>query len=256
MKTYKIVSIMFALLCLFSCEQEQIFLYEENSGVYFDLNEDKLLEKSYSFFRNPGKEADTIYLNVNVIGNIMDRDRVFKAEVIPGELTNAPESSYEILDGVVPAGSYVGSLPVIVNRVPELEDGIYSIELKLISSDDFPLIDLAKSTYFISFTSLIAKPDNWDLYCSYFFGEKYSENWLLFIVEATGDPDIGVTMHPWFEAYINYGLSVEQSLLFLPDPIMASYSISVRVALREYNNTHAEPLKHNDGELVEMPKLN
>ena len=215
MKTYKIYIIALFTISLYACEKEHIDLYEGNSGLYFTLG-DEMLETTYSFFKNPGIDIDTVNLQVFVVGNIADYDRTFSAEIVQGENTDAPEASFEILEGRVDSGATTGILPVRIVNVPELATSTFSIEIKLVPSTEFPLIDFAFQTYKLSFSSILTKPENWDDYLSYWFGETYSDNWLLFIVESTSDPDIGSTMHPDIPLYIAYGYPLSFLLSFFP----------------------------------------
>ncbi|MDE5422137.1 DUF4843 domain-containing protein [Ancylomarina sp. DW003] len=254
MKNYKILVLISVVYCFFSCQKEQFPLYENNAGVYFDKQKKgELLEKAYSFFQNPNKLADTIFLPVYIVGNTSGVDRVFKAKVVEGKNTNAPVSTYVILEGTVKAGSTVGELPIKVIKKTELESAVYSFELSLVPSDDFPLIDLALSNYKVSLTAMLTKPDNWGDYCSIWFGKKYSDNWLKFIVKTVGNANIGQTMSKSFIQYLNYGLPKEYVISRFPDPVMNAYSLKVRLALRDYNKNSKEPLKHDDGTVVIMP---
>ena len=252
MKKIHFYIISFIFISLFSCKEQDVELYENNPGVYFPIQDEDLIYY-YSFFSDPSIQLggkDTIYLDVNVSGLISDKDRNFLAEVIEGDNTNGLTDQYKILPGIVKANEITGKLPIEITRTDDLSDKSRTIEIKLKPNEEFPFMDLAIKNYVLSYTSLITKPNSWDSFEVYFFG-KYSRKWYSFIAETLGVAEFIQHKKDWWDWYLSESVSSAKSAG--ADAIMTAYETKMRITLRDYNNSHAEPFKHDDGEPVVMP---
>ncbi len=235
MKNIKHLLAIVVLASLAACEKDnEIALYKENAGVYFY----NTMEDSYNFILNPDLEVDT-FINdrVRISGSASDVDRYFKAEIVESDETNALQGQFELLQGVVPANSYTGYLPIKLNRTAEMDTATFSIEYTLVASDDFPMIDFASENCKISCTAGFVKPAMWFLF-EWDYG-TYSNTWFKFILSVCKDyefyneADWSMSNNDWNTHY--------------------DYVSMVKLALAEYNNSHDEPLKHDDGSEVVMP---
>lgn len=223
--------LLLTVIVISSCEKQEVPIYQQEGGAFFALTS-KMQTTEYSFLLHPTVDFDTVKLDVFVTGDTSAYDRVFNSELVLGENTTAEDDQYEILEGIVPAGKSYGILPVKIYKTEALNDSIYSIEIALAESKDFPIMDFSLCTYKVSFTSLIVKPRKYDRWCSRYFG-SYSTNWFRFILSVTGDPELGTNNKSKLVYY--------------------SYQSMLRIALRDYNNSHEDPLRHDDGTIVVMP---
>lgn len=259
---YRIL-ILFSLSMIFaSCEKEEVFTYNrEADGVFFvndtsDITPEFILPIEYSFMNNPTLEFDTVYIYTRVSGNTADYDRMFNVELVDGDITTGTADQYEILEGVVPAGSHIGTLPIVINKTEELKDDAYSLELKLVASEDFKNTDNHLFNAYLNYTALIAKPDLWDIYLYYWFGD-FSRNYYGFIIEQLGTTEIAQYLYEEDYGWLYYEdtgwYTFDEWMGYYPDPVMNGYKNFIKIALEEYEATNGEPLKHNDGSVVVLP---
>lgn len=249
MKTYKNYFRYFSLICcfwsFFGCENEGLKEYTDNPGIYFDG-----AERSYSFFDHPGIQVDTIKLPLLISGPVCDYDRIVKVEVVSDTNTTATDDMYQLLDGYVLKGEAKGIVPVVLNYREALENQACKLKIRLVETKDFKELRLGQNTCLIHFSAYIIKPDNWDSWLHYYFGDIYSTRWWKFIMDATGKNALPYNpTHPDKETW------------WMSDAeLIANYWL-VRNALNEYNANpeNNPPLRHDDGEgagqIVVMPEM-
>lgn len=242
MKKILYMAIAAMTVMLASCSKDEIMLYENEPGVYFNS-----YSTTYNFIENAiniDYGADTINIPVLITGQAADRDRVLNMQVNTGDtLLTAEDGMYEILGGTVPANSYSGAIQVKVNYSKALDDSVYVARFKLVSNEDFPVIDLNQRVFSLSITNKFTQPANWRRLRSSF--GNYSNSWYKFILQTTGLSSI---------PYWSYQGSADKNN---PDPKrwtmtyvqMRAYAALVKEALTKYNNSHpGNPLKHEDGD--------
>lgn len=243
--------LLLAILSLVSCKQDDIMLYQQADGVYFNG-----YSTTYNFIENAKNlewGADTVNVPILITGMAADHDRPILMEEAKGDtLFTAEPDMYEILGGTVPAGEYAGLVRVKINYTHALDDSIYVARFRIAPNNEFPVVDLNGGTFSLSITNKFTQPANWSRLKSSF--GNYSNSWYTFILKVTGLSSI---------PYWSYNGSATASN---PDPErwtmtyvqMKAYAAQVKVALTKYNNEHpGNPLKHEDGEFkgqaVTMP---
>lgn len=249
MKTYRIIfrclSGLLFLALLGGCEKEGLLEYTENPGVYFDGT-----ERSYSFFDHPGKTLDTLNLPVLITGNSRDYDRTIRVEVVDDTNTTAGQDMYELLNGYVKSGEFQGIVPVVFKYNDLLEHEIRKLKIRIAESEDFKEPDLGQKQCLIHLTAKIIKPDNWNSWLLYYFGEAYSTGWWKFIMKVTERNSL-----PYYPTHPD-----KETWWMSADELLANYW-KVKNALKEYNADPANnpPLLHDDGpyagQKVVMPEL-
>lgn len=221
---------------LTSCEQKGIEIYEDKPGVSFEAT-----QTSYSFMDHPGIDQDTLKLTVLLSGLSRDYDRVVKVDVLRDTTTTASEESYELLNGVIRQDEYKGVIPIVLKYTADLDTAIRKLTVTLLETEDFQEIGLGVTTFQILFSARVIKPDNWDPWLYRYFG-NYSDSWYRFILEVTNMTSIpcwGTNMETQNPDPEIYWMTPRQA---------TALKNKVKLALIEYNSTHDEPLRHEDGE--------
>ena len=218
-----------------SCKKDEIPVYGNISGVYFDGN-----NISFSFMEKPNSVMDTVRLSASITGMATETNRTFKAEVVK-DSTTAPEELYEILDGTVAANNYKGLLPIVLKKSDILKDSIVKLTIRLLPTEDFPEIRLGEELFSIYFTAKVIKPANWDDYLFYSFGE-YSTIWWTKIMEWTNRGSLPY----WPE-------NADHETWWMTYNDIQIYKRLVAEKLKEYNASSEGPLIHDDGPLAGSP---
>lgn len=179
MKYNKIILLAGVLLSFLmsSCEEEDLMGFEADTAVNFIQK-----EQTYSFLGN-NEDTQTIEIPVQIMGNAVDYDRSFNAQVI-ADSSNAAADSYEIIGGIVKAGEYAGNLLVEVQNSSELSDSVASIFLELTDSQDFSSGNIESLHYRLNWTDKVVVPA-WTYY-RYFFTSVPSTAAYRAIVQSTG----------------------------------------------------------------------
>lgn len=241
-KKYTVLGICACLFFLAACQKDEIMLYEEAPGIYFNSS-----NTTYNFIENVANiewGADTVNIPVLITGTAVDYDRPVNMEVALGDtLITAESHMYKILGGSIPANEYSGQVQVQVNYSEALDDSIYVVRFRINTNEYFPVVDLNQLTYSLSITNKFTQPANWSRLRSSF--GNYSNSWYTFILQATG-----LSSLPYWST--NGSADANN-----PDPErwtmtyveMRAYAALVKVALTDYNNSHpGEPLRHEDGD--------
>ena len=184
------LSMIFGLI-LAACSQNEVMDYSLNGRVYF--NETKVennmtvvvTERNYSFaLQNSALMADTVWIPVQLMGNIENRDRSFRAVAVPDSTTAQSPLHYELLDGTLEAGEYMAYLPVLIKRTSDTQDHFVTLYLKLIDTEDLTVGNANAITYKLNWGDILMRPAHWP----YFFG-SYSVNKYRFAIDVLGLTD-------------------------------------------------------------------
>lgn len=159
-----------------SCEDKPA-LYSEQGAIYFGTA-DTLF--SYSFAQHPRKIKDTVFVPVNILGDATAADRHFDVEVLHvSDTAGAVEGVHFELGngGIIPANATVGSLPVIVYRTPDLEEGkAVRFGIRLKKDENFPAEGISARQKLTINLAYIQKPASWGEFTGsitgYFAGYK------------------------------------------------------------------------------------
>lgn len=243
---------MMALLS--SCKEQDTILFGEETGVYLDQT-----SYPFSFNDHPGMEEYTIEIPVTVLGKVSDVDRTVAAELYVEEKEEGDEEEededdmentadpklYQILGGTIPAGQTGGAIRIRLIYGEELEDGVYQFHVHIVPSDDFPDVSYRDHLILkVEVTAQQIRPANWDAYLWYYWG-TYSTKWWKFIQEATGRTSI-----PYWPS------GPDPETWWMSDGEFNALNTLVVRAFKAYNESHDEPLTHDDETEVKLGMFN
>lgn len=222
-----------------SCTKDDIMLFNDDSRVCFDGD-----KWNFSFIDSENKNETIINVPIAISGLAAEIDRKVKVVAVLDSNTTAEATSYEIFEGLVKANEYKGLIPIRLNNFSKLDTSFVNLRIKIVENDFFKLGDNKKLKYDLTWTNQLIKPANW-YWLNWYFG-TYSSRYYKFIIEVTGR-----TQFPYFPKHPD-----KEKWNWTPSQVQA-YAAKIKDALNKYNLTHAEPLKHDDGEkagqIVEMP---
>lgn len=136
-----IIRLMIAALAIslwVSCDQEKTIMYRQEAGVRFMYQ----AEDEYSFVDNYGETVHLYYITVATTGDSVDYERKVSIAVVENDtnyVNTARPEQYKLLEGVVPAGSFSGEVPVEIHCTPDMSDSSFVVNIKLVPNEDFPL---------------------------------------------------------------------------------------------------------------------
>ena len=218
---------------LSACEKEKTLMYEQEAGVYFYGQ----AASEYSFVTNLGGDVYVQNIRVATTGDSVSYDRKVMIAVVEGDtnyVNTARPEQYQLLEGIVPAGKFEGSVAVELHRTKDMSDSTFIVHVKLVPNEDFPLAGFDRRYFALSVTDQLTEPSNWN-YLSYYFG-NFSVSWYRFI--------LGVLDLPLIPFDIEVPEGIEEWTYTELDAAVAQ----VRTALYKYNREHpGEPLRHEDG---------
>ncbi|TRZ45187.1 DUF4843 domain-containing protein [Robertkochia solimangrovi] len=185
MKNYfNILSILIAVLLMISCERDEIGSFEADAAINFVVNNDsRTYASGYSFLGNESSEYEA-EIPVRIIGDSASYDRYFNVTVIEDSLTTATSSQYEILQGIVPSGAFLGKLHLKVLNSTVLDSTEVAVHLQISNSDDFTVGNTEQVDYVFTWTNKVLVPA-WTYY-RYFFCRHPSSNAYRAFVISTG----------------------------------------------------------------------
>ncbi len=243
----KILYIVGAFMLLFSlgaCEQDLPTYSDDQARLNFDYSQYKSGLVNYSFTFND-KQQDTVWIQLNTMGYLSDRDRPFELQqIMTGRHDAIPGQHYVAFDDaamkpylVIPAGKNFARVPVILKRDATLDTATFNLNIALKPDADFQTGYVAQSSMTVTMTSQLSQPTEWRGAMNYYFG-TWGPVKHRFMMQVTGKK--------WDDEYI---LSVQN------DYNMVSYLISqLDKALEEENAKRQAAglpyLQEADGTLV------
>ena len=242
-KLYKFLLSLCVVFPLVSCEKDlPVYDYKE-CGLMFEYEYARDSVYSYSFAFGPSDVMrDTVKLDVALLGNVVDYDRVISLrQILTGEHDAQSGVHYVPFDDpslasqyILPANATSAVIPVVLLRDVSLQENDYNLRVTFQSNADFSFVAKEKSYRSIVIADQLIQPNNWDSYCKHFFG-SYGKVKHQFMIDETG--------FPWDNEYVDneiYGyLSNDQNVLF-------ALQAKMQNALAEYNATHEEPLREGE----------
>jgi hypothetical protein len=197
------ITILFALLCLMACSQDERLMYQEDPRVYFSKFVTNPDSTDYSFaVKEAGLMQDTVWVTMRIMGSAMGKDREIRLSVSD---TSKAKQGYHFNFGplVMPANAFETRIPVILYRKPGLKDSLLTIDLAVEGSADFkpgyndlpPSAALDRLHYKISVTDQLLKPARWDNSLASSFG-TYSQVKFRFMIIETGKTNWNETIFP------------------------------------------------------------
>ncbi|SFH12353.1 DUF4843 domain-containing protein [Pedobacter insulae] len=172
-----VIMVMMGIVFL-GCEKKDIAGFSAAPAVNFTSK-----SMVYSFLTNPQSEYIQ-NIEVQIMGNVADVDRTFSAEVINDSTTTATPDQYEVIGGVIPAGSLMGKLAVKIKNSTALNTKEVFLKLKLIDGLDLKAGTKENITYVLGWTNKIVVPTTWTYY-NIFFATKSTQVYRL-ILQTTG----------------------------------------------------------------------
>ena len=241
-----IIRLMIAALVIslwVSCDQEKTIMYQQEAGVRFLYQS----EDEYSFVDNYGETVHLYYITVATTGDSVDYERKVSIAVVENYTNNentARTEQYILLEGLVPAGSFSGEVPVEIHCTPDMSDSTFMVHIKLVPNEDFPLAGFDNRYFKLSMTNQLVKPKNWGN-LAFYFGQQFSISWYRFILNVLN------------VSYIPYPSAQEGDEKWSYNQLLANAG-KVKAALLQYNREHPnDPLRHEDGDYagdeVKMP---
>lgn len=226
-----------------SCDQEDTLMYRQEAGVRFMYQ----AADEYSFVDNYGETVYLYYIEVSTSGDSVDYDRKVSIAVVEDDtnyVNTARPDQYKLLEGVVPAGSFSGAVPVELHCTPDMSDSSFVVNIKLVPNEDFPLAGFDRRYFELSVTNQLVKPKNWGN-LAFYFGQQFSISWYRFILNVLD------------MSYIPYPSAQEGDEKWSYNQLLANVG-KVKAALIQYNREHPNnPLRHEDGDYegdeVKMP---
>lgn len=166
MKT--IIYSLLLILFLDACDKSEISLWNTKPSVWFTTPKDTL---NFSFYSQPTDVTEYVLdLPISMAGEISDVDRNVSIKDL-GALS--PDSHYEIVSAMVPAGGLEGSLRIKIFKTANLDIASDTISFEICSSELFDLgltPDYSINTIIVS--NLLAKPTWWQNHLGYYSDKK------------------------------------------------------------------------------------
>ncbi|WP_316816974.1 DUF4843 domain-containing protein [Pedobacter nyackensis] len=162
----------------FSCKKDEISSFSASPAVNFTTK-----AVDYSFLGNPSGEF-VQEIEVRIVGDVADHDRVFTAEVVNDTITTAKPTQYRILGGLVKANQFTGKLSVALLKSDELNTTKVNLKLRLTDSEELKAGNVESREFVVGWTNQIVLP-SWTYY-RVFFSSASSNKAYQLIVQITG----------------------------------------------------------------------
>lgn len=165
-------NIILGLLLLSSCSENERMLYSDMPGVYFPNYTSEADSLVYSF-RIKWTDRDTIFINVKLLGALLDEPGEFGVAVSEHSTAVAgkhyvalPETfTYE-------ANKITTSFPIVVlNSGNDLDDKMVTLELSLVPTGSLSVGYPDRLNMRLMLTNQLVRPSYWDMPLSLYFGE-------------------------------------------------------------------------------------
>ena len=225
--------ILFVFLIIGGCSKSDIMYYEGGNAIHFMKSQQGL-----SFMTNMAAEKDTIQIKLLLAGNPENKDREFEVEILNDSITTAKPEYYKILSAIVPANDTCGYLliEVINPTFLNIEENTLVLHIALKGNEYFkPGGWLKYVTTTVSWTTELVQPETWRA-MRFFFTSKYSSNVYRAIIASTG------LLEFWYyDPDPNTGYQLTQEEGWVYGKMFGDW-------IREYNETHDDVYRHDDGE--------
>ena len=223
-------------LLLAGCEQQDILRYDpERAAIEFANT-----ESTFSFRMQEATEV-VVSIPLNIVGYPSSVERRATFTVLADSTTASP-NQYEILDAIVPADSYQGTLRILVrnNQGDDFED--VKIWLLAAAGADFIPGTVSNNYYILKLTNRLVKPTWWSTAVAASYLGSYSAAYYTFIIETTGE-----MVYPMAAAITVDGVRYERWSAGYTN----SFILLLRDALKERNNRVGSPLLHGEEDDVD-----
>lgn len=160
---------------LAACQENEMNTFDSEGAVYFQLVSNwsnKVDSVIFSFAGNP-LDKDTVWLQVDLMGEAVDYDRTLKVSVDAENTTAVEGLHYEALQPsyILPAGAYQMQVPVVLyNKDPMLESKTFQLAVQLEPTVDLQLGLTSRTKARIQISSMLEKPVYYDILLVLYFG--------------------------------------------------------------------------------------
>ena len=193
---------------LFSCENEmEVYDAPENrlNFVYEDYTmADTVIPRTFVYDVET-KVLDTVWLEVETMGFLVDQDRSFALEQVKkgdGEQAVAGVHYIAFDDPLVsghykvPAGENKVKFPIVLKRDPSLKEHEVTLCVRIGHNENFKSGYEIYQEKVITVADILVQPQYWTFYASYYFAGKYGKVKHQFMIDATAD--MGIKMNDDF----------------------------------------------------------
>lgn len=246
----RLLIILSVCLIFAACQKQDLQQYTEKPRVYLSLSKSTF----YAPFPNSiatnvridyapqksSKVTDTLKLNVQISGPAATVDRTFALERNGNEGNAVEGVDYDVLDKgfLIPAGLYSTIVRVVIRRNANMAKQAVNFSYALKENENFELGPQSDTARFssnsgivsitrlkVTATDVLNKPDNWDSFIFKYFG-VYSNVKHRFIVDVL--------------AKVSFPSTTSAG-------VMNRNKTTLTNALKQYNETHPEKLKDENG---------
>lgn len=194
----RIFAILLLITIMVGCQKQEVMQYDSADALSFYYGASEADSLSYSFATiGYGKQSDTLYLQMRVVGDVASQPRPVKLHAVGGS-TARLNIDYKLPEFSVPANTASFLYPLVINKTPEMKTQILRLVLEVEPNDAFPglapeglvpgLTSATNTTSInklkIDFTDKLIKPNNWP----YQFG-TYSDVKYDFVIQVLGSGD-------------------------------------------------------------------
>lgn len=238
--------------------KDQYKYYDTDNGInfYYPNAGDTLI--SYSFvYRGTDRTRDTVWIDLETIGNLTDYPREVRIVQVPGNVNDAVAGQHYIAFGdsevsnkfIIPARAARASIPVIVLRDPSLKSGTFRLTVEVTPSEEFKFVNYTKYRRHIDISDQLSQPKNWAYYINYSLG-VYGQQKHAWLIEHT--------LHRWDDEFLTTELGVQGNSInanydggYYSFFIQKVKEMFAKYAQQRIDN-NLEPLKEADGTIVKM----
>lgn len=173
-----------AALIFCSCSDKDL-LYDSNDTLISFVSSDSI---DYSFSFEPVDYTEhEIKIPIEIVGVSVPYDRNYNVE-IDDEASTALESEYEIMneDFVIRANTLSDTLIVKLIKTDRINKETIKVKFDLLSSSDFGVPPIEKTSKIVSFTNKLNKPFWWDAWAVVFgdFSQIKYKLWINYYKEG------------------------------------------------------------------------
>ncbi len=171
----KYFSVLVICFILGACSKNERMVYSDMPGIYFPDYTPDADSLVYSF-RMTMQESDTLYINVKLLGDLLQEPGEYGIKVLPSS-TAVEGKHYVALPGTFTyaANEATASFPIVVLKPgKELDDKTVVLELSLEATSTLALGYPDRLNMRLMLTNQLVEPSYWAMPLSLYFGD-YSQ---------------------------------------------------------------------------------
>lgn len=181
----KYLSLFIACICmLFSCTQEQSFVYEGRRGICFEHNSYRISMGSMPY----SISDSTVSIPLTAVGAVSSQSRIYTLELIDTATTAQEGIQFQAFGRkhILPAGAMTDTLFLKIHRRKLDKDSIYTLAIAISEQGELPPTISELAHVKLMFDNRLAMPQWWSD-VSYWLGEYDRRKYQKFI-ELNGTP--------------------------------------------------------------------